>query len=64
MCVNKPSYVYHDDIDEVTKAEMWLGYLLGEYNDCHDGKVPVNNPQHLFGSLKEIHKLLLEYIQK
>lgn len=61
MCVDKPSLVYDPDLDEVDKAEMWLGVLLRDYQD---GNVPVKNHQHLFGSLREIHELLLKYRTK
>ena len=45
MCVDKPSLVYDPDLDEVDKAEMWLGVLLRDYQD---GNVTVKNQQHLF----------------
>ena len=64
MCVSKPSLVDDPDLDEVDKAAYWLKYLLREYHDCRDGKVPVRNPQHLFGTLEEIHRLLVEYRSK
>ena len=61
MCDDRPSIVYDPALDEVDKAEMWLGLLLRDYQD---GKVPVKNQRHLFGSWREIHKLLLKYRSK
>ena len=64
MCVDIPSSFFDPDLDEVGKAEMWLGKLLRDYHDCRDGKAPVRNPQNLFGSLEKIRNLLIEYRSK
>ena len=61
MCVDKPSLVFDPDLDEVDKAERWLGDLLDNHRENQDGKVLIRNPKHLFGSLNEINKLLLDY---